>query len=83
MLDVNMIRMCKQEQVQNVQTRSNPGMEWKRIRNIILRDVGTSATTTTCITMKMMELFSYANIQKLQGQMVFVSLEKERQTGRS
>jgi hypothetical protein len=48
-----MIRVYKQEQVQNV------------IRNIILRDVGMSYTTTTCITMKMMELFSYANIQKL------------------
>ncbi len=51
--------------------------------NIILRDVGMSYTTTTCITMKMMELFSYANIQKLPGHMVFVSLKTERQNGRS
>jgi hypothetical protein len=66
--------MCKHGQSWN-------GME--RIRNIILRNVDVSYTTTTCITMKMMELFSYAIIQKLPGYMVFVSLEKERQTGRS
>jgi hypothetical protein len=66
--------MYKQKQVQNVQTWSNPGIEWKRIQNIILRDVDMSYTntTTTCITMKMMELFNYANIQKLPGYMVFV-----------
>ncbi len=31
--------------------------------------------------MKKMELFSYADIQKHPGYLVFISLEKERQTG--
>jgi hypothetical protein len=37
-------------------------------------------TSTAYITLKMMELFSSADIQKHPGHMVFVGLEKERMT---
>jgi len=83
MLYVNMIRMCKHEQVKiGKHGQSWNGME-KDSKYNITRCHGMNYTTTTCITMKMMELFNYANIQKLPGYRVFVSLEKEHQTGRS